>query len=174
MASQTQWTWVGASSGVGDGQGSLVCWGSWGCKQLDMTEQLNWMVPPEISFCPNCPFRPIPWGLRCLVTWGWSTTQSEPLQPPVLAPEKKHCREDYSISCGKPWWERICKGGYNYVSLYWAHLCMQWAHESAIWIYIYPLLLEPPSHPTPLCFYLLNLSTFFKTLTTPLFTGYND
>ena len=28
--------------GVGDGQGSLVCWDSWGRKELDMTEWLNW------------------------------------------------------------------------------------------------------------------------------------
>ena len=28
--------------GVGDGQGSLVCCSPWGCKELDMTEQLNW------------------------------------------------------------------------------------------------------------------------------------
>ena len=28
--------------GVGDGQGSLVCFSPWGCKELDMTEQLNW------------------------------------------------------------------------------------------------------------------------------------
>ena len=27
--------------GVGDGQGSLACCSSWGCKELDMTEQLN-------------------------------------------------------------------------------------------------------------------------------------
>ena len=27
---------------VGDGQGSLVCFSSWGCKELDMTEWLNW------------------------------------------------------------------------------------------------------------------------------------
>ena len=27
--------------GVGDGQGSLVCCSSWGCKESDMTEQLN-------------------------------------------------------------------------------------------------------------------------------------
>ena len=26
---------------VGDGQGGLACCGSWGCKELDMTEQLN-------------------------------------------------------------------------------------------------------------------------------------
>ena len=28
--------------GVGNGQGGLVCCGSWGCKESDMTEQLNW------------------------------------------------------------------------------------------------------------------------------------
>ena len=28
--------------GAGDGQGSLVCCSSWSCKELDMTEQLNW------------------------------------------------------------------------------------------------------------------------------------
>ena len=27
--------------GVGDGQGSLACCVSWGCKELDTTEQLN-------------------------------------------------------------------------------------------------------------------------------------
>ena len=31
----------GWSLGVGDGQGGLVCCSSWGCKELDMTEQLN-------------------------------------------------------------------------------------------------------------------------------------
>jgi len=30
--------------GVGDGQGSLVCCSSWGRKELDMTEQLNWVI----------------------------------------------------------------------------------------------------------------------------------
>ena len=28
--------------GVGDGQGSLVCCSPWGCKELVMTERLNW------------------------------------------------------------------------------------------------------------------------------------
>ena len=27
--------------GVGDGQGGLACYSPWGCKELDMTEQLN-------------------------------------------------------------------------------------------------------------------------------------
>ena len=29
------------ASRVGDGQRSLVCCSPWGCKELDMTEQLN-------------------------------------------------------------------------------------------------------------------------------------
>ena len=32
----------GWTPGVGDGQGGLVCCGSWGRKELDMTERLNW------------------------------------------------------------------------------------------------------------------------------------
>ena len=31
----------GWTLGVGDGQGDLVCCGSWGCKESDMTERLN-------------------------------------------------------------------------------------------------------------------------------------
>ena len=30
--------------GVGNGQGGLVCCGLWGCKESDMTEQLNWIT----------------------------------------------------------------------------------------------------------------------------------
>ena len=39
----TEWT-----PGVGDGQGGLACCNSWGCKQLDTTEWLNWT---EDLFC---------------------------------------------------------------------------------------------------------------------------
>ena len=42
MASLTQWTWVWWTPGVGDGQGGLVCCGSWDRKELDMTKPLNW------------------------------------------------------------------------------------------------------------------------------------
>ena len=34
---ESEWT-----PGDGDGQGGLVCCGSWGCKESDMTEQLIW------------------------------------------------------------------------------------------------------------------------------------
>ena len=42
MASLTRWTWVWVSSGVGDGQGSLVCCSPLGHKESDTTEWLNW------------------------------------------------------------------------------------------------------------------------------------
>ena len=32
----------------GEGQGSLVCCSSWGCKELDTTERLNWTEPTHI------------------------------------------------------------------------------------------------------------------------------
>ena len=42
--------------GVGDGQGGLAYWDSWGCKESDMTEQLNWTEQsPEAWF--NIPAR---------------------------------------------------------------------------------------------------------------------
>ena len=31
----------GWTLGVGDGQGGLACWGSWGHKESDTTERLN-------------------------------------------------------------------------------------------------------------------------------------
>ena len=37
--------------GVGDGQGGVVCWDSWGHKESDTTERLNWTEPvmmPEL------------------------------------------------------------------------------------------------------------------------------
>ena len=42
------WPWLGKflwfkwTLGVGDGQGGLAYCDSWGCKELDTTEQLNW------------------------------------------------------------------------------------------------------------------------------------
>ena len=35
----------GWTPGVGDGQGGLACCGSWGCKESNMTERLNWTEP---------------------------------------------------------------------------------------------------------------------------------
>ena len=40
----------GCTLGVGDGQGGLACCGSWGRKELDTTEWLNW-TETEDGFC---------------------------------------------------------------------------------------------------------------------------
>ena len=58
----------GYTLGVGDGQRGLVCCGSWGRKESDTTEQLNWtdwtdkhqiydtqyMMYPSLVQCPTC------------------------------------------------------------------------------------------------------------------------
>ena len=41
MASPTWWTWVWGNSGDSEGQGSVACCSSWGCKESDVTERLN-------------------------------------------------------------------------------------------------------------------------------------
>ena len=62
--------------GVGDGQGRLVCCSPWGCKELDMTERLNWtedirylMGRMETS-SPQCS---VVWERMksCLLKFGW-------------------------------------------------------------------------------------------------------
>ena len=40
---ESEWT-----PGDGDGQGGLACYDSWGCKESDMTERLNWT---ELNWC---------------------------------------------------------------------------------------------------------------------------
>ena len=42
MASPTRWTWVWVTPGVGDGHGGLAYCDSWGRRELDKTEWLNW------------------------------------------------------------------------------------------------------------------------------------
>ena len=42
MASPTQWTWAWVDSGSWWWTGGLMCRGSWGCKESDTTEWLNW------------------------------------------------------------------------------------------------------------------------------------
>ena len=43
MALPTRWREFEQALGVGDGQGSLACCSPWDCKELDMTEQLNYL-----------------------------------------------------------------------------------------------------------------------------------
>ena len=39
------WTWVEWTPRVGEGQGGLACWDSWGHKESDTSERLNWTEP---------------------------------------------------------------------------------------------------------------------------------
>ena len=45
---ESRWT-----LGVGDGQGGLVCCDSWGCKESDMIERLNWTELNWTEFIPE-------------------------------------------------------------------------------------------------------------------------
>ena len=49
MASPTLWTWVWPSSRSRWWKRSLACCSTWGCKELDMTELLNWT---ELNWMP--------------------------------------------------------------------------------------------------------------------------
>ena len=42
----------GWTLGVGAGQGGLACCDSWGCKELDTTERLNWTEYVDTTFSP--------------------------------------------------------------------------------------------------------------------------
>ena len=54
MASLTRWTWIWVIPGVGDGQGGLGCCDSWGHKELDTTERLNWCIIFSQIFIFTC------------------------------------------------------------------------------------------------------------------------
>ena len=63
----------GWSLGVGDGQGGLACYGSWGHKDLDTTEWLNWT---ELKYdyystfsLPSVTFLFLHWKVYYLNTW---------------------------------------------------------------------------------------------------------
>ena len=63
--------------GVGDGMGGLACCSSWGCKELDMTEQLNWLnwteaFPSEHIYYFYIKQNHMKWNCHCLhVENGW-------------------------------------------------------------------------------------------------------
>ena len=65
----------GWTPGVGDGQGGLACCDSWGCKESDTTEQLNWTelnwLDVRASEVQDCLGAPGPHGKTG--QWPWST-----------------------------------------------------------------------------------------------------
>ena len=61
----------GWTPGAGDGQGGLACCGSWGRKELDTTERLNWtelrfgMKTDLFQSCGHCWVFQICWHIEC-------------------------------------------------------------------------------------------------------------
>ena len=55
--------------GVGDGQGGLACCGSWGQKESDTTERLNWTELILVLFL-------ILWNLHTVFYWGFTSLHS--------------------------------------------------------------------------------------------------
>ena len=64
MASPTRWTWVW---GAGDGQGGLACCDSWGRKESDTTERLNWTEPNGVLAL----LKKYPWIFMQHAIWAW-------------------------------------------------------------------------------------------------------
>ena len=76
--------------GVGDGQGSLVCCDSWGHKESDTTEQLNWLLL-RLSFL----FLPWPELYLTLCT---SASLKDPLEKLILSPTLRHLGSKVHVS----------------------------------------------------------------------------
>jgi len=72
MASLTHWTWVCVDPRVGDGQGGLACCDSWGRKESDITEQVNWTEPTPVSDPENSIDRGAWWAMVHGVAKSWT------------------------------------------------------------------------------------------------------
>ena len=84
---ESEWT-----LGVGDGQGGLACYDSWGRKELDTTEQLNWSE--LIERCGQGLDRTTRNGA---IPWGWVITM---LLPGLNRGSSNQKLEGCPISCG--------------------------------------------------------------------------
>ena len=78
---ESEWT-----PGVDDGQGGLACCDSWGRKESDMTERVNWTDRQKSSFSrTNVVFISIwkPWGLRqlCFLSKGLFNEPDKAMAP---------------------------------------------------------------------------------------------
>ena len=81
---------------VSDGQGGLPCYSSWGCKESDTTEQLNW------SSAHDCQE-----DIYCCVQTGFETMLT--INPEALFMNYEQTKEWVSIYItllGVPWWLR--------------------------------------------------------------------
>ena len=50
--------------GAGDGQGSVACYSPWGCRELDMTEWLNWLMPSSHRYLLSIYYVYVMWTTR--------------------------------------------------------------------------------------------------------------
>ena len=76
----------GWSPGVGDGQGGLACWDSWGCKQSHMTEWLNWTelrqhIKKQKYYFSNKGLSIQGYGLSSSHVWMWDLDSKESWAP---------------------------------------------------------------------------------------------
>ena len=55
--------------GVGDGQGGLACWDSWGRKESDTTELLSWTELNWKKISPDIHLKGWCWNSNILATW---------------------------------------------------------------------------------------------------------
>ena len=102
MASLTQWTWVWVDSGCWWWTGRLACCSSWGCKESDTTERLNWtelsasMVSQTVNNLSLPCGRPgfNPWVGKILWRKKWKAT-------PVLLPGEFDGQRSLASYC--PW-----------------------------------------------------------------------
>ena len=79
MASLTWWTWVWASPGFGDGQGSLVCRSLWGFRvRHDWVTELNWLNVFIPHHCPPNSLKP-----NVMVFWDGKFRWNHEVGPPT-------------------------------------------------------------------------------------------
>ena len=99
---ESEWT-----PGVGDGQEGLACCGSWGRKESDTTERLNWT---ERKSTLNIHWKGWCWSSSTLTTWGKEPTHWK-----------------------RPWcWERLKAGGERGRKV-WGWLTWVWANSGRWW-----------------------------------------
>ena len=104
--------------GVGDGQGVLACCNSWGRKESDMTERLNWteqaLLITTMGFLGNTSGQESTCHLKrhCFDLWAGKIPWRRKWQPtPVFLPRKFHGQR--SLAGYNPWGHRV---GHDWVT----------------------------------------------------------
>ena len=112
MASLIQWT-----PGVGDGHGGLACWNSWGCKESDTSEWLNWTeVSHPLLFPSPTAFNLAVQGTLKHPLWHHSLKASILWHSAFFMVHLSHL----NMTLGKPqlWMDRLCQRSDSAVSAF--------------------------------------------------------